>query len=128
MRTQPDLCVKCHSSCLQCLGPDLTDCRACFTYFMIERLIYDNDCITCIYNKYKKPDLVSPDSCGQCLASHSIDFIRQDTDCVGCMEGTVNQLTSGAICEACWIRYSLARGRCIPTADSSLSYYGSDVE
>lgn len=60
-RATDDICVKCHSTCKQCKGPEIDQCTACFKLFKLDSISYDRTCILCIENKKARPADVVPD-------------------------------------------------------------------
>ena len=40
--TEPDMCVKCHVTCKQCNGESLSNCKDCYSGFVIKDVIYDH--------------------------------------------------------------------------------------
>lgn len=127
-KSQDDICVKCHSSCKQCVGPEMDQCSECFKLFYLDSISYNRTCIQCLYNAKNNPAEPIPETCNRCLDSHSPQLVFLSVNCTACIKDRkLEDVMTGELCQACWISNGLSSGRCIPTPASSLSFYGSDV-
>lgn len=44
-KSMDDICVKCHSSCKQCVGALIDQCTDCYNLFYLDSITYDQQCI-----------------------------------------------------------------------------------
>ena len=113
---------------MQCLGPGMDHCTACYNLFFLDSITYDQQCITCLYNAKNKPSEPIPEMCTKCISYFKPDIIFNNQECAGCIKDRkLEDITTGQQCHSCWITNGLSSGRCVPTPVSALAFYGSDV-
>jgi hypothetical protein len=60
---------------MQCLGPGMDHCTACYNLFLLDSITYDQQCITCLYNAKNKPTEPIPEICTKCISYFKPDII-----------------------------------------------------
>ena len=77
------MCVKCHITCKQCIGESLNKCKECYPDFVLKNIIYDYECISCLYNFNKNG--AKPQKCMRCLENSPPSIISRNNKCEICL-------------------------------------------
>lgn len=75
----PDQCLKCYSTCKQCVGSSINQCNQCFGFFQLDTITFNNLCINCIFNQRNNPGQTISNSCQRCLKTYQSDTIFTTT-------------------------------------------------
>jgi hypothetical protein len=124
--------VKCHSTCLQCIGPDVGDCRQCFSGFQLGKIQYNYNCIKCLYSSQSQSNSSLIPECNSaptCLTQHPLNLVLTDSSCSSCLNSsTFDQVTASLTCRQCWLNQNLASSTCDPTPESGYQLFGTDLQ